>query len=67
MQDKFTRKYAERLAFIPVRITDEGSVSAVEFHGSAHISAIPEADGIISLPIGVKTIEKGELVSVRQI
>lgn len=67
MQDKFTRKYAERLAFIPVRITDEGSVFAVEFHGSAHISAIPEADGIISLPIGVKTIEKGELVSVRQI
>lgn len=67
MQDKFTRKYAERLAFIPVRITDEGSVFAVEFHGSAHISAIPEADGIIALPIGIKTIEKGELVSVRQI
>lgn len=67
VKERFTRKYAERMAFIPVRITDEGSVFAVEFHGSAHISAIPEADGIICLPIGVKSIEKGELVSVRQI
>jgi molybdopterin molybdotransferase len=67
MKEKFTRKYAERLAFIPVMITGEGSVQAVEFHGSAHISALPEADGIISLPIGITTIDKGELVSVRQI
>jgi len=67
MKEMFSRKYAERMAFIPVRITNEGSVDAVEYHGSAHISAIPEADGIISLPIGIKTIEKGELVSVRQI
>jgi molybdopterin molybdotransferase len=67
MKEKFSRKYAERMAFVPVRITDEGSVFAVEFHGSAHISAIPEADGIISLPIGINTIEEGELVSVRQI
>jgi molybdopterin molybdotransferase len=67
MNKKFTRKYAERMAFIPVKFTDEDSVSPVEYHGSAHISALPEADGIISMPVGKNIIEKGELVSVRQI
>jgi molybdopterin molybdotransferase len=55
------------MAFIPVIITDNGFVSPVEYHGSAHISAIPEAYGIVSVPIGKQTLEKGEIVSVRQI
>ena len=67
LREKFSRKYAERMAFIPVIITEDNMVQPVEFHGSAHISSLPGADGIISLPIGVNTIEKGELVSVRQI
>jgi molybdopterin molybdotransferase len=67
MEEKFTRKYAERLALIPVKITSGGNVIPVEFHGSAHISALPDADGIVALRAGLKTIEKGEIVSVRQI
>ncbi len=67
MKEKFSRKFAERLAFIPVIITDDEYGSAVEFHGSAHISALPHSDGIVALPAGLKTIEKGEIVSVRQI
>jgi molybdopterin molybdotransferase len=67
MKDKFSRKSADRITLVPVVITDEGLVSPVEFHGSAHISAIPDADGIIALPVGIKIIEKGEIVSVRQI
>lgn len=67
MEEKFTRKYAERLALIPVKITSGGQVIPVEFHGSAHISAIPNADGIVALQVGLNTIEKGEIVSVRQI
>jgi len=67
MKIKFSRKFAERLAFIPVVITDDNKVSPVEFHGSAHISALPQSDGIIALPLGLKTIEEGEIVSVRQI
>ncbi len=55
------------MAFIPVKITDDDSVLPVEYHGSAHISALPEADGIISMPAGKKIFEKGEVVSVRQI
>jgi len=67
MNEKFTRRFADRMAFIPVRITGDGFVSPVEYHGSAHISALPEADGIIAMAAGKQLIEKGEIVSVRQI
>jgi molybdopterin molybdotransferase len=67
MKNAFSRKNAERLAFLPVFITEPGFVEPVEYHGSAHISALSRADGIIDLPVGKKTIDKGEIVSVRQI
>jgi len=67
MNEKFTRKFADRMAFIPVTITAEGYVSPVEYHGSAHISALSEADGIIAMSVGKKIFEKGEIISVRQI
>jgi molybdopterin molybdotransferase len=67
MSTRFIRKFADRMALIPVCITEEGQVAPVEFHGSAHISALPHADGIVALQTGMKIIEKGEIVSVRQI
>lgn len=67
MKEKFSRRFAERMALIPVIITEDNMASPVEFHGSAHISALPHSDGIVALPAGSKTIEKGEIVSVRQI
>ena len=67
MKESFSRRLAERQAFIPVVITPDGFVSPVEYHGSAHISALSLADGMITLQAGVKTIEKGEIVGVRQI
>jgi molybdopterin molybdotransferase len=67
MEVSFSRRHAERQAFIPVMFTKGGMVSPVEYHGSAHISALSHADGIISLPAGKKSIEKGEVVSVRQV
>ncbi|HBC79268.1 MAG TPA: molybdopterin molybdenumtransferase MoeA [Bacteroidales bacterium] len=67
MGEKFMRSSVDRMAFIPVKIADDASVLPVEYHGSAHISALPEADGIISMPVGKKIFEKGEVVSVRPI
>ncbi len=67
MAKDFSRKSADRLAWIPVIITKEKLVFPVEYHGSAHISALSSADGIISMDPGKNVIEKGELVSVRQI
>ncbi|HPA86735.1 MAG TPA: molybdopterin molybdotransferase MoeA [Bacteroidales bacterium] len=67
MRERFERKFADRLAFIPVRITGGGAVIPVEYHGSAHISALPGADGIIAMPVGKNILERGEIVSVRPI
>jgi len=67
MENSFSRRSSDRRASIPVVITKNGLVSPVEYHGSAHISALSLATGIITLPEGRKTIEKGEVVSVRQI
>jgi len=67
LKNDFFRKSAERMGLIPVIITDDELVSPVEYHGSAHISAIPGAFGIIAIPPGQNKIEKGRMVSVRQI
>lgn len=67
MKKNFTRRFAGRMAVIPVTISGEGYVSPVEYHGSAHISALPEAFGVITLAVGIETIAEGEIVSVRQI
>jgi len=63
----YTRRKAQRMSWLPVRITPEGTVKPVEYHGSAHINAYSVADGIIAIPVGVQTLKKGELVDVRQI
>jgi len=67
MNEEYTRKQTDRIALIPVKIMGEFDVSPVEFHGSAHITALSDADGIITMPVGTSTIEKGKIVSVRQI
>jgi len=60
---EFTRKRAERKTFIPVKIVN-GEVFPVEFHGSAHINSLCFAEGIISFPLGVLEIKKGQAVEV---
>lgn len=67
LKTSFLRRNSDRQAFVPVFFTSDGQVQTVEYHGSAHISALTLAEGIISLPSGIKSIEKGEIVSVRQI
>jgi molybdopterin molybdotransferase len=65
--DDYSRKRAERLSWIPCSITPAGEAMPVEYHGSAHISALTEAWGLITIPRGQSWIQKGEMVSVRQI
>ena len=67
MESSFTRKSADRRVLIPVRITEAGTAAPLEYHGSAHIAAFSAAYGILTLPEGKKSVEKGEMVSVRQI
>jgi len=63
----YSRKRAERLSWIPCTITPAGEAMPVEYHGSAHISALTGAWGMIIVPKGQSWIQKGETVSVRQI
>ncbi len=67
LKDDFYRKSADRMGLVPVIITDEELVEPVEYHGSAHISSIPGAFGIIAVPPGQYKLDKGLMVSVRQI
>lgn len=64
---EYRRKRAERLALVPVFISEQNEVFPVEFHGSAHIFALAKANGIIAVPIGIDRIDKGDLVDVRPI
>lgn len=63
----YKRKRTRRMAWVPVRLENDGTVAPVEYHGSAHINALPGARGIMKVPVGVSEIKKGEIVDVRPI
>ena len=63
----YSRKRADRMIWIPFIITGEGEALPLEYHGSAHITALPDAWGLITIPRGQNWIQKGEMVKVRQI
>jgi molybdopterin molybdotransferase len=52
--------------FIPVRIDSEG-IFTLPYHGSGHLTAYAEAEGILEIPPGKSYIRKGEKVLVRPI
>jgi len=64
---EFSRKKTDRMAWIPIKISSEGRVVPLEYHGSAHIYALNQAQGLIYFEIGKKQIEEGEIVDVRPI
>jgi molybdopterin molybdotransferase len=55
----------DRLSLVPVKISDDNLVIPVDYHGSAHIFAMTQADGIVSMQVGLSKKEKGDLVDVR--
>ena len=65
--ESIIRQDTERQSWIPVVITDAGTLKPVEYHGSAHINALCIADGLVSIGVGVVEIEKGTIVPVRLI
>jgi molybdopterin molybdotransferase len=60
----FKRKKSFRKLLIPVRI-ENGLVFPVEYHGSAHINAYTEANGMIAIYTGNTELVKGEMTDVR--
>ena len=65
LAEAITRRNAKRRFFRPVTITADGKARAVEYHGSAHIQSLMEADGLVIVPEGVEGIAAGDHADVR--
>ncbi|MFC2134116.1 gephyrin-like molybdotransferase Glp [Bacteroidota bacterium] len=66
LAESIKRKKNVRLAWLPVMINENGTVEKVEYHGSAHITSIAKADGLINITVGEFEIKKGTFIDVRQ-
>ncbi len=64
---EYQRKRSTRLSLVPIGVDENSEIIPLDYHGSAHINALTDAQGLIFIPIGQKLIEKGELVDVRLI
>jgi molybdopterin molybdotransferase len=62
-KDLFRRK-TDRAAFVPVRVRDD-AVLQLDYHGSAHIHALSQADGLLYIPRGRSGYAAGSRVHVR--
>jgi molybdopterin molybdotransferase len=58
------RTQDERTEFVPVRV-QRGRVEAVAYHGSAHLNALTEADGLVRIDVGIRELSEGTQVDVR--
>ncbi|MCK5175916.1 MAG: molybdopterin molybdenumtransferase MoeA, partial [Planctomycetes bacterium] len=67
IEEAVTSKKAKRQRWLPVAITEKGTVMPIEYHGSAHINSLCDADGFVSMDAGVENFEKDEIVKVRLI
>lgn len=62
--ETYLRKKAERTSLVPVKI-ENSTIKFVEYHGSAHLFALNEANGFITIPSGVTEIPQNSYVTVR--
>ncbi len=66
LQETLSRRDTKRTEFHPVRI-EGGKVIPLKYYGSSHLNALAGANGLLSIPAGVKELLKGEEVNVRSI
>lgn len=64
LANTYSRKKDDTLFFIPVSL-NHGTALPLEYHGSAHINSYSGANGIMEVPVGIRSITEGELVHVR--
>jgi molybdopterin molybdotransferase len=58
----FSRRNTERVEYVPARLVG-ARVEPIEYHGSAHLTALTEADGFLIVPVGVGSMVAGEPVA----
>ena len=59
-----SRTASDRTEFLPVRVRG-GEVTPVAYHGSAHLNALGDADGLVRVEKGIQSLAKGVEVDVR--
>lgn len=62
LRQSFERRKAERLEHVPSRLTSDGQLEPVEFHGSAHLQALLKSDGFFVVPEGKARLCAGDRV-----
>jgi molybdopterin molybdotransferase len=65
LDEALISKKAKRQRWLPVTITETGTVKPAEYHGSAHINSLCGADGLVCMDVGVAEVKKGTPVMVR--
>ncbi|MFC1850563.1 molybdopterin molybdotransferase MoeA [candidate division CSSED10-310 bacterium] len=58
----FRRRKGIRKEFIPTRLTVDGRLAIVPYHGSAHLSALTQADGFLVIPVNTLSLSAGTRV-----
>jgi molybdopterin molybdotransferase len=58
----YRRRKADRAAYLPCRLT-EGVVEPIDYHGSAHLTALTGMDGFFVVPVGGESVAPGDEVS----
>ena len=64
LEKNIIRNKTDRRSWLPVKITGAGSITEIPYHGSAHINAYVEADGLVHLKQQVKELRAGSLTEV---
>jgi molybdopterin molybdotransferase len=62
----YQRKRGDRMQWLPVKIK-AGKVYPLEYHGSAHIFALADADAIAAVPLNITELKEGDLIDVRPV
>ncbi|MDZ7794604.1 MAG: molybdopterin molybdotransferase MoeA [Spirochaetia bacterium] len=65
LAQEFNRRNSERDEWIPVTIDEQGQITLLEYHGSAHFHSISRAEGLIKIERGIEHLDKGALRAVR--
>jgi len=58
----FHRRQVDRMAFIPCRLGEDGSLQRIEYHGTAHLRALLDCDGFFIVPKGAASLSTGHKV-----
>ncbi|MGW8315137.1 MAG: molybdopterin molybdotransferase MoeA [Bacteroidales bacterium] len=67
MASGYHRKHADRMFFLPVFFTGDGTCEPVPYHGSGHLHALAGAAGFAEMATGQTDLNQGDEVYVRLI